>query len=417
MKRSVVSLLSLASLFAPAMALAAGTLVVGAVSPASATVNVAQNYSASYSSTYAVTGCDLYADGANQGAMSLTGSLSGVATKSFAFATAGSHSLFARCSDNFGQVTSGATVTVSVSASSDMSAPTSPLNLSVTSVSGDSTPSFSWSASSDNTGVTGYEVQIDGGAFAPIGNTTSYTASAQASGSHTFGVRARDAAGNVSAVSSVTFSVSGSIVPPPLPPSLQPPFELTQMSVDAALIASVASRATLEAQTARACEFSSAMAATRVSEVFGSIADANMRVSIENFVGCGTISTRWLGAGERIGVVNSYRAAFGRLPSTVAHWNDVMKIGNGRFTAEVSASAEAAAKVTFKKIYLRDAVMTNERDRNAVMIMAYGLRPLPRSLSAEAAAIVTFKAVYGRNPTSAQDWDAVRATAYSGATR
>jgi hypothetical protein len=393
---------------------------VGSVSPTSATVNAASTLSASYSGSVAVSSCTLFVDGSSQGSMSLSGSLSGTASKSFTFSSTGSHTAFVRCTDNAGVVTTGATTTINVAASGsgDVTLPTQPTSLQVTTSASDSTPTFVWSSSSDNVAVTGYQVQIDGSAFAPIGNTTTYTASAIANGSHTIGVRAIDAAGNVSATTTLAFSISGSVVPPATPPSLQPPFQLDQMSADATLVAGGANRTTLEAQTGRTCEFDAATAAARVQAVFGnSFMDANMRTAIENFVGCGTVSTRWLGAGERIGIVNSYRAAFGRLPATAAHWNDVMKIGNGRFTSETSASAEAAAQVTFRKIYLRDAVMANEHDRNAVTIMAYGLRPLPRSLSAEASAIVTFKAVYGHNPVTASEWDAVRATAYSGATR
>ncbi len=406
---SIFSLLTVGALSAAA----ASSVTVGAITPSTAVVGVSQTFSATYGSSYTVTGCVLYADGASMGSMSLSGSMTGTATKSLSQANSGTHELYATCTDIYGNVTSGASSSISVSSSADVSLPSKPSDLWVTSSSGDSTPSFGWSASSDNAGVSSYDVIIDGSAYSPIGNATTYNAAALANGSHTFSVRARDAAGNVSSAASVSFSVSSGSSEGVSPTS---PFSLTQMATDAMPIVG-ATRSDLELSTGRDCGWTSSNAAARVSAVLGSIASASGRAAVENFSACGTISTRHLGAGERLGVINSYRAAFGRVPSTSAEWSDAIKIGNGRFTTETSASAEANAKVTFKKIYLREASMSNERDRNAVYAMAYGLRSVPRSMSAEAAAIVTFRAIYKRDPSSAQDWDAVRGTAYSGATR
>ncbi len=399
--------------FLAATPASASTLVVGMITPVSAAVNVAQTYSATYSSAYTVTNCTLYVDGSSQGSMALTGDLAGIATMAYTFTTSGSHAAYANCSDSYGDVTSGASVAITVSSSSDVTLPSTPTNLALVTASSDNTPTFTWSASTDNVAVTGYDVSLDGGSYASIGNTTTYTAGIQTNGTHTFAVRARDAGGNVSASTSIAYTIavsgSGSIV-------LTPPFGLTQMSADALLIVS-ASRADLELTTGRACEWAALDASAKVSAVFGAISDVNVRAAIENFAACGTVSTHFLGAGERLGIVNSFKSAFGRVPSGSADWNDVIKIGNGRFTAMISASAEAAAKITFKKIYLRDANMSVTADANAVIVMAYGLRPQPRNLSSEAAAILTFEAVYGHAPVTASEWDAVRATAYSGATR
>jgi mannan endo-1,4-beta-mannosidase len=72
-----------------------------------------------------------------------------------------------------------------------------------------SSATLSWSASTDNVGVSGYEILratgASGGTFASVGNsaTTSFTASGLSpSSTYRFTVRARDAAGNVSASSS-----------------------------------------------------------------------------------------------------------------------------------------------------------------------------------------------------------------------
>ncbi|WP_165944343.1 S8 family serine peptidase [Micromonospora sp. KC213] len=88
----------------------------------------------------------------------------------------------------------------------DTSAPTvpgAPVASSVTATSA----SLTWPASTDNVGVTGYDVQrsVDGGSYTTVGTptTNSFTATGlTASRAYQFKVRARDAAGNVSAYSS-----------------------------------------------------------------------------------------------------------------------------------------------------------------------------------------------------------------------
>ena len=84
--------------------------------------------------------------------------------------------------------------------SPDTQAPTAPGALSFSNV---STQAFtvSWGASTDNVGVTGYQVWVGSTAYAVAANATSYTVSGL-SGIPTsnIGVRARDAAGNWSAI-------------------------------------------------------------------------------------------------------------------------------------------------------------------------------------------------------------------------
>jgi len=139
--------------------------------------------------------------------------------------------------------------------------------------------------------------------------------------------------------------------------------------------------------------------------------------AINNFIVYGTITTRKLGAGERAGVVNSYKKAFGKLPTTQSEWKDCIAIGNGRWPGETSSSAEARAKEEFKTIYLREANMDNPNDNAAVTVIAYGLRPDNRNMGSETAGIKIFKNIYKYNPSSALDWDIVRAISYSGAIR
>jgi len=144
---------------------------------------------------------------------------------------------------------------------------------------------------------------------------------------------------------------------------------------------------------------------------------AEVKTAITNFVNYGTPTTKILGAGERAGVINSYKAAFGKVPSSESEWSDAIKIGNGRWPTERSATAETQATAEFKKVYKRSPNMSKPHDNAAVTVIAYGLRPVNRNLNSEKAAIKSFKAIYGHNPVSALAWDIVRAIAYSGATR
>ncbi|HMB65533.1 MAG TPA: fibronectin type III domain-containing protein, partial [Patescibacteria group bacterium] len=139
--------------------------------------------------------------------------------------------------------------------------------------------------------------------------------------------------------------------------------------------------------------------------------------AITNFIAYGTPSTLILGAGERAGVINSYKAAFDKLPDTYEEWLDVLKIANGRWPAERSVTAENKAKEKFEEVYSREPNMDNPNDNAAVTIMAYGLRSDSRNMESEAAAIKIFEGIFDYSPTSATDWDTVRAIAYSGATR
>lgn len=107
--------------------------------------------------------------------------------------------------------------------STDTTAPTPPTGLSYTATSGSLT--VSWGAGSDNVGVTGYDVRIDGGAPTTVpASPREYTfPGLDANTSYTLEVRSRDAAGNPSTWASLTgttleasetFSVFGASAPP-----------------------------------------------------------------------------------------------------------------------------------------------------------------------------------------------------------
>lgn len=136
-----------------------------------------------------------------------------------------------------------------------------------------------------------------------------------------------------------------------------------------------------------------------------------------NFVAYGTPTTKVLGAGERAGVLNSFKKAYSKLPETEVDWQDTIKIANGRFPKQQSIEKEKEALKTFGKIYKKMPDFKNSHDEAALKIFAYGIRPTSRNLNSEKFAIKTFKSIYGRNPSDTADWDVMRAIAYSGAKR
>ncbi len=136
-----------------------------------------------------------------------------------------------------------------------------------------------------------------------------------------------------------------------------------------------------------------------------------------NFIFYGSQTTRGLGEGERAGVVNSYKTAFGKLPASVQEWSDLIKIANGRWPTERNEVAEERAERRFRYIYQRAPLSIDEHDNAAITIMAYGLRTAKRLPESEKSAILTFKKLFLEYPHSASDWDMVRAVAYSGARR
>lgn len=238
----------------------------------------------------------------------------------------------------------------------------------------------------------------------------------------------KDAAGNISTVISDTITLAGTgEVEEPTPIDI-PPLPVSTLSDRAAQIVQINNEAG-QVSTYSAETLAQTVGATRnlgqeqeysstiVDKVVPTGTAAAVRNQVVSFVTYGTSTTLVLGAGERAGVVNSFREAFGYVPESEADWQDVLKIANGRWPGTLNTEREASVSAAFKKIYLRDADRANPNDDAAITIMAYGLRPLPRNLDSEKVGIKTFEYVFGKSPVTATDWDAVRAIAYSGATR
>ncbi|WP_199731753.1 DUF4832 domain-containing protein [Cohnella endophytica] len=95
------------------------------------------------------------------------------------------------------------------SGSGDTQAPTAPSNLSVTGKTSSSI-SLSWTASTDNVGVTGYDI-YRGGSYVGTATTTTYTDTGlAASTAYSYFVKAKDAANNISAASNTVSDTTSS---------------------------------------------------------------------------------------------------------------------------------------------------------------------------------------------------------------
>jgi chitodextrinase len=115
--------------------------------------------------------------------------------------------------NNYSTYTSDLAVTTSSSA--DTQAPTIPGALTSSNVSS-SGVNLSWSASTDNVGVTGYEVYKNGSLLSTITTTTTTVTGLSPSTTYAFKVRAKDAANNYSAFTSdvsITTQSGGACVP------------------------------------------------------------------------------------------------------------------------------------------------------------------------------------------------------------
>lgn len=98
--------------------------------------------------------------------------------------------------------------------SSDTETPTVPTNLAVTNTTSSSV-TLSWGAATDNVGVTGYDVYEGATLAATVTDTTATVSGLNANATYTFTVKAKDAAGNVSAASNeISATTSGDTVNP-----------------------------------------------------------------------------------------------------------------------------------------------------------------------------------------------------------
>src|SRR5882672_9216424 len=127
-------------------------------------------------------------------------------------ATTYSYTVAAR--DAAGNISPNSTsVSVTTGSTADTTAPTTPTGLTAAAA-GSTGANLSWSASTDNVGVTGYIVRRNGVQVATPATTSFADTGLSAATTYSYTVAARDAAGNIS-----PNSTSVSVTTPPPPPS------------------------------------------------------------------------------------------------------------------------------------------------------------------------------------------------------
>src|SRR5205085_9162728 len=102
----------------------------------------------------------------------------------------------------------------------DLAPPTAPATLTATGSDGPPRVELAWGAATDDVGVTGYDVVRDGAVVAIVPGTSWTDTAVAAAQTHTYAVRARDAAGNVGPSVSATVTVPDRTAPS-TPPSFQ----------------------------------------------------------------------------------------------------------------------------------------------------------------------------------------------------
>jgi hypothetical protein len=169
-------------------------------SPASgATGSSPVHFAATGQSGYPITAWAVYDDGNHGNALLYKGG-SGTAFDQSINMTAGSRSgVTVQFWDNSGAV-SKAQISFTVKSAADTTPPSVPSGLTVSAVSS-SQINLAWTASTDNVGVTGYNVYKNGAKLGTTANT-SYSATGLSAGTaYSFTVAAYDAAGNISSQS------------------------------------------------------------------------------------------------------------------------------------------------------------------------------------------------------------------------
>jgi hypothetical protein len=170
--------------------------------PASGQIRLSWNAS---TDNVGVTGYDIYANGA------LLTSVGNVLTYTDLRPDSATVSYYVRAKDAAGNASANSNTVTRTGTSGDTSAPTTPGTLSYTQPAADQIR-LAWGASTDNVGVTGYDIYANGALLTSVGGTTlTYTDTQPASATVAYYVKAKDAAGNISAAGN-TVTRTGTVV-------------------------------------------------------------------------------------------------------------------------------------------------------------------------------------------------------------
>lgn len=142
-----------------------------------------------------VTGYIVYQDGVQKA------TTSGTSTTISGLSQGTSYQYYVVAEDAAGNTSSASNVINITTDEDDTQAPTAPSNLAASDITTTSL-NLTWSASSDNVGVTGYDVYQNGSAIGSVTGTSASVSGLSPNTTYSFYVKAKDAAGNVSAASS-----------------------------------------------------------------------------------------------------------------------------------------------------------------------------------------------------------------------
>ncbi|MEZ5040985.1 MAG: M4 family metallopeptidase [Saprospiraceae bacterium] len=148
-----------------------------------------------------VTGYDVYVGGGLYGSTASTSlSVTGLTANT-------TYAIYVRAKDAAGNISGNSnTISVTTQAASDTQAPTAPTGLAASGTT-QTTTNLSWNASTDNVGVTGYDVYVGGSLNGSTASTSYSVTGLTANTTYAIYVRAKDAAGNISGNSN-TISVT-----------------------------------------------------------------------------------------------------------------------------------------------------------------------------------------------------------------
>ena len=141
-----------------------------------------------------VTGYDVYQDGG------LIASVTGTTTNVTGLTAGATYAYTVTAKDAAGNVSSASAVLNVTTVAPDTTPPSIPTGLVASAVT-ETSLTLSWDASTDNVGVTGYDVYQDGGLITSVAGTSTNVSGLAASTTYAFTVTAIDAEGNVSAPS------------------------------------------------------------------------------------------------------------------------------------------------------------------------------------------------------------------------
>jgi chitodextrinase len=173
--------------------------------------SIALGWSAS-TDNVGVVGYGLYRNGALVGtSATTTGIFSGLACNT-------NYTLALDAYDAAGNRSAKTTTMVATTACPDTTPPSTPTGLAASNVTSTGL-TLGWNASTDNVGVSGYDVYRNGTKMATVTSTSSAQTGLSCGTSYSFGVVARDAAGNSSPQAPLTPQTSACAPPPPPTPS------------------------------------------------------------------------------------------------------------------------------------------------------------------------------------------------------